>query len=128
MLGLSQEKLGEALGLTFQQVQKYERGANRISASRLLEMAKVLEVPIAFFYDDVDPVHAPPIPRDTDEIASQDAETDHLQSEESLELVACYYAIQDAPTRRRLFDLAKALWERDNGPAGGRGSRVNREH
>src|ERR1700685_568212 len=61
MLGLSQEKLGEAIGLSFQQVQKYERGANRVSASRLLELSGVLDVPVAFFYDETDPVHAPAI-------------------------------------------------------------------
>src|SRR5580700_2726186 len=62
MLGLSQEKLGEAIGLTFQQVQKYERGANRIGASRLYELSRVLDVPVSFFFDDVDPVRAPAIP------------------------------------------------------------------
>src|SRR5271154_3705230 len=61
MLGLSQEKLGEAIGLTFQQVQKYERGANRIGASRLHELSRFLDVPVQFFYDDQDPVRAPAI-------------------------------------------------------------------
>src|ERR1700685_4720215 len=61
MLGLSQEKLGEALGLTFQQVQKYERGANRIGASRLHELSRVLDVPVQFFYDEEDPVRAAPV-------------------------------------------------------------------
>lgn len=121
MLGLSQEKLGEALGLTFQQVQKYERGANRIGASRLLEIARVLEVPVAFFYDDVDPVRAPPIPKDQDEVGWRDPENDQLARDESIELVKCYYAIQDERTRRRLFDLAKALWEADNPRSGSRG-------
>src|SRR5215469_5100458 len=60
MLGLSQEKLGEAIGLTFQQVQKYERGANRIGASRLLELSRVLDVPVSFFYDETDPVRPQP--------------------------------------------------------------------
>ena len=59
MLGLSQEKLGEAIGLTFQQVQKYERGANRIGASRLHDLSRVLDVPVSFFFDDMDPVRAP---------------------------------------------------------------------
>src|SRR5712675_2882260 len=62
MLGLSQEKLGDAIGLTFQQVQKYERGANRIGASRLHELSRVLDVPVEFFFDDTDPVRAPAIP------------------------------------------------------------------
>lgn len=55
LLGMSQERLGEALGLTFQQVQKYERGVNRVSASRLFDIARVLDVPVGFFYDDLDP-------------------------------------------------------------------------
>src|ERR1700740_48526 len=76
MLGLSQEKLGEAIGLTFQQVQKYERGAKRSGASRLLEIARVLDVPVAFFYDDVDPVRAPPIPDGF--VEAPNAEEDHL--------------------------------------------------
>src|SRR6266487_6017918 len=62
MLGLSQEKLGTAIGLTFQQVQKYERGDNRIGASRLHELSRVMDVPVSFFFDDVDPVRAPAIP------------------------------------------------------------------
>src|ERR1700739_1133494 len=62
LLGMSQEKLGEAIGLTFQQVQKYERGANRIGASRLHDLSRVLDVPVSFFFDDMDPVRAPAIP------------------------------------------------------------------
>src|ERR1051325_8463360 len=58
MLGLSQQRLGEAVGLTFQQVQKYERGANRIGASRLHELSQVLNIPVSFFFDDTDPVRA----------------------------------------------------------------------
>jgi transcriptional regulator with XRE-family HTH domain len=112
MLGLSQEKLGEALGLTFQQVQKYERGANRIGASRLLEIARVLDVPVAFFYDDVDPVRAPPIPEGF--VEAPNAEEDPLRSEESIELVASYYAIRSDMVRRRLFQLVKSLWEREH--------------
>ena len=61
MLGLSQEKLGELIGLTFQQIQKYERGANRIGASRLYELSRVLDVPVSFFFDDTDPVRAPAV-------------------------------------------------------------------
>src|SRR3569833_3753192 len=61
LLGMSQEKLGEAIGLTFQQVQKYERGANRIGASRLFDLSRVLDVPVSFFFDDTAPVRAPPM-------------------------------------------------------------------
>jgi transcriptional regulator with XRE-family HTH domain len=114
MLGLSQEKLGEALGLTFQQVQKYERGANRIGASRLLEIGRVLGVPVSFFYDDVDPVRAPPVPTGFDQSGYEGMETDDLQRPETTELVVAYYSIDDDKVRRRLFELAKALWESDN--------------
>src|SRR6201981_4255947 len=62
LLGMSQEKLGEAIGLTFQQVQKYERGANRVGASRLYDLSRVLDVPGSFFFDDIDQVRAPAIP------------------------------------------------------------------
>src|SRR6202167_5852922 len=55
LIGMSQEKLGEAIGLTFQQVQKYERGTNRVGASRLYELSRVLDVPVGFFFDEIDP-------------------------------------------------------------------------
>jgi transcriptional regulator with XRE-family HTH domain len=108
MLGLSQEKLGEAIGLTFQQVQKYERGANRIGASRLHELSRVLDVPISFFFDDTDPVRAPAMGG----FAEPPAETfdsDPLRKQETIELVRAYFSIEDPTVRRRLLDLAKAL-------------------
>jgi transcriptional regulator with XRE-family HTH domain len=108
MLGLSQEKLGDAIGLTFQQVQKYERGANRIGASRLHELSRVLDVPISFFFDDTDPVRAPAMGG----FAAPPAEafvSDPLRKPETLELVRAYFSIEDATVRRRLFDLARAL-------------------
>jgi transcriptional regulator with XRE-family HTH domain len=109
MLGLSQEKLGEAIGLTFQQVQKYERGANRIGASRLHELSRVLDVPVSFFYDDVDPVRAEAIPAGYAAPAQPAAESDPLHKRETRELIDAYYRIDDIAVRRRLFDLAKAL-------------------
>lgn len=109
MLGLSQEKLGEAIGLTFQQVQKYERGANRIGASRLLELSRVLGVPVAFFYDETDPVHAPAIPSGFEESPQEGFDSDPMRKREALELIEAYYDIDDAATRRRLLDLVKAL-------------------
>jgi len=115
MLGLSQEKLGQMIGLTFQQVQKYERGANRISASRLYELSRVLDVPILFFFDNIDPVRAPAIPGGLAEPSAEASESDPLRKRETIELVAAYYAIDDTATRHRLFNLAKAL----AGEAGG---------
>ena len=109
MLGLSQEKLGEAIGLTFQQVQKYERGANRIGASRLLELSGVLGVPVSFFYDETDPVHAPPVPVGFEEAPQEGFDSDPLRRRETLELVEAYYKIEEASVRRRFFELAKSL-------------------
>jgi transcriptional regulator with XRE-family HTH domain len=109
MLGLSQEKLGEAIGLTFQQVQKYERGANRIGASRLHELSRVLDVPVSFFFDDTDPVRAPAIPGGFAEPPSEGFDSDPLRRPETIELVDAYFSIADAAVRRRLLDLAKAL-------------------
>src|SRR5919205_2368221 len=108
MLGLSQEKLGEAIGLTFQQVQKYERGANRIGASRLHELSRVLDVPISFFFDDTDPVRAPAMGGFA-EPPAEAFDSDPLRKQETMELVRAYFAIEDATVRRRLLDLAKAL-------------------
>jgi transcriptional regulator with XRE-family HTH domain len=110
LLGMSQEKLGQAIGLTFQQVQKYERGANRIGASRLYDLSRVLDVPISFFFDDlpadIDGDGFSPAQGFRDESA---AETNPMAKRETLELVRAYYRIPDPQLRRRLFDLAKAL-------------------
>jgi len=108
MLGLSQEKLGEAIGLTFQQVQKYERGANRIGASRLHDLSRVLDVPVSFFFDDMDPVRAPAIGGFA-EPAAEAFDSDPLRRRETVELVSAYYRIEDPALRRRLFELARAL-------------------
>ena len=107
MLGLTQEKLSAAIGLTFQQVQKYERGANRLGASRLQELAEVLDVPVAFFFDDTDPVHPPAMLRGLSQ--NEAAEADPLRRGETGELVTSYYAIAEPIIRRRFFQLAKAL-------------------
>jgi transcriptional regulator with XRE-family HTH domain len=117
MLGLSQEKLGEALGLTFQQVQKYERGANRISASRLFQLSRILDVPVPFFFDPVDPVRAPAIPGGFAEPPQEPFQADPLRNPETVELVEAYFAIGDPALRQRVFQLAKALAAEGNGSA-----------
>ena len=109
MLGLSQAELGTAVGLSFQQIQKYESGANRIGASRLLEFARLLDVPIAFFYDAVDPVRAAPFSMGPDEGGSDAPEDDLLRRAETIELVARYYGIPEERVRRRLLELARVL-------------------
>jgi transcriptional regulator with XRE-family HTH domain len=111
LLGMSQEKLGEALGLTFQQVQKYERGANRIGASRLFDLARVLDVPVSYFYEDMDEDMAEASPRHMVRATEDPPEfSDNLMVQrETLELVRAYYRIRDPEVRRRVQELAKAL-------------------
>ena len=111
LLGMSQEKLGEAIGLTFQQVQKYERGANRIGSSRLFDLSRVLDVPIAFFFDEMPADVAASSPAQSRGMAEEPVgyELDPMAKRETLELVRAYYKITDPHTRKRLFELTKAL-------------------
>lgn len=111
LLGMSQEKLGEALGLTFQQVQKYERGVNRIGASRLFDISRVLDVPIGFFFDDMPPEMggSQGARRFGFQEQQEGFEDDTLHRRETLELVRAYYRITDASVRKRVFDLIKSL-------------------
>ena len=112
LLGMSQEKLGDAVGLTFQQIQKYERGANRIGASRLFELSRVLDVPVSFFFDDmseeVKSTGGRQVAGMQDQVQAP-FESDPLSRRETLELVRAYYKITDPRVRKRLFELAKAL-------------------
>lgn len=109
MLGMSQEKLGEALGLTFQQVQKYERGANRIGASRLHHISEVLDIPISYFFEELSPSYSKS--KGKKNLAEAQAEYDHdpMAKRETLELVRSYYKIKDPRVRRRVFELTKQL-------------------
>lgn len=113
LLGMSQERLGEMIGLTFQQVQKYERGSNRIGASRLYDLSRVLEVPISFFYEDMTEETAGQSPRLRAGLSEAPgepyAEADPLNRAETLELVRAYYRIKDPNVRKRLFELCKAM-------------------
>ncbi len=112
LLGMSQERLGQAIGLTFQQVQKYERGANRVGASRLYELSRVLDVPVSYFFEDM-----------PDEAANRGKgqgnapanghdeahETDPMTRRETLELVRAYYRITEPKVRKRVFEMVKAV-------------------
>ncbi len=115
LLGMSQERLGEALGLTFQQVQKYERGANRVGASRLFDLSRVLDVPISFFFDDMPAPLAGSHGGQSHGRALGFAESqegfgdDTMSRRETLELVRAYYRITDPSVRKRVFDLIKSL-------------------
>ena len=107
LLGMSQEKLGSALGLTFQQIQKYERGANRIGSSRLYKLSKILDVNVSYFFDEM--------PEDEKmfdgfgEGGLASFEADQVMSRETLELVRGYYCIANSGIRKRVFDLIKAV-------------------
>jgi transcriptional regulator with XRE-family HTH domain len=112
LLGMSQEKLGEAIGLTFQQVQKYERGANRVGASRLYDLSRVLDVPVSYFFEEMSPgVASAAAARlgGLEEAPSPTYEADPMMRRETLELVRAYYRIGNPEVRRRLFDLTKAI-------------------
>ena len=112
LLGLSQEKLGEAIGLTFQQVQKYERGTNRIGASRLFDLSRVLDVPVSYFFDDMSSKVAKQSPRLAIGLVESPAEShqpDPMAKRETLELVRSYYKIGSPSVRKRVFELTKAL-------------------
>ena len=113
ILGMSQERLGEMIGLTFQQVQKYERGTNRIGASRLFDLSRVLNVPIQFFYDDMPPETAGQSPRLRAGLVEEPSEpyvdADPMKRRETLEMIRAYYKIRNAEVRRKVFDLCRAL-------------------
>ncbi len=100
MLGVTQQQLAERVGIKFQQIQKYETGMNRISASRLWDIAEALEVPISFFFEGLDSATA----------AGAQMPGDLMSDKEALELVRSYYAIPETQ-RKRLFDLARVLSE-----------------
>ncbi len=114
LLGISQEKLGDAVGLTFQQIQKYERGANRVGASRLYEFSRVLDVPVSYFFEEMNEKTVATRGRRIapDGLSDQDqAEltSNPLARRETLELVRAYYKIENSRIRKRTFELVKAL-------------------
>ncbi|WP_151717292.1 helix-turn-helix domain-containing protein [Gemmobacter serpentinus] len=98
MVGMTQQQLADSVGIKFQQIQKYETGMNRVSASRLWDIAETLGVNIGFFFEGIDEARETPT----------SVEGDILADKEALELVRSYYAIPEAQ-RRRLFDLARVL-------------------
>ena len=108
LVGMSQGNLGEAVGLTFQQIQKYERGANRIGSSRLFHLSQILDVPVSFFFDDMPPLDPDALPG-LGEQKQAEFKPDPLVKRETLELVRAYYKITDPGARKRLFELTKAI-------------------
>ncbi len=117
LLGMSQERLGDALGLTFQQVQKYERGVNRVGASRLFDLSRILDVPISFFYDNMPggqqggtlPGGAAVSGFAEGQDAYGGTSDEVMNKRETLELVRAYYRIADPTVRKRMFELIKSM-------------------
>jgi len=114
---MSQEQLGKACGLTFQQIQKYERGTNRMGSSRLYQFAKILDVSISYFFDDVRTDRLSPsaqigfAEREQTPLDMGGSENEMLHRRETLELIRAYYKIQDAKTRRKVYELIKSMAE-----------------
>lgn len=108
LLGLSQQKLGTALGLTFQQIQKYERGANRIGSSRLYRLSRILDVEVTYFFEEM-PADVASGAKGLAEATGKHFESDQLSRRETLELVRAYYRIGNAKVRKRVFELVKAV-------------------
>jgi len=117
LIGLSQEQLGKSLGLTFQQIQKYERGINRMGSSRLFQIAKTLSVPVAYFFDGL-PTSLEPSAQAgiaaNEQVAPESAaaeknDYDILRRRETLELIRAYYRIQDTKQRRKVYELIRSM-------------------
>jgi transcriptional regulator with XRE-family HTH domain len=110
MLGMSQEKLGDALGLTFQQVQKYEKGTNRIGASRLQQISQILQVPVAFFFEGAPEIPGMPLSEGgLNEAPSPTYVSDFLATSDGLALTKAFMRIEDAKLRRRIVDLVEQI-------------------
>src|SRR5580765_2586972 len=108
LIGMSQERLGDLLGLTFQQVQKYEKGVNRIGAGRLFEMSRILNVPVDFFYEGVNAA-----PAHSGEEGQGPPVMEFVSSGEGMQLSLAFMKIKDAKVRKRVLDLVKSLAEEE---------------
>jgi transcriptional regulator with XRE-family HTH domain len=109
MLGMSQEKLGDALALTFQQVQKYEKGTNRIGASRLQQISQILQVSVAFFFEGAPHLSGAALPEGVEEAPSPSYVSDFLATSDGLSLTKAFMRIQDPKLRRRIVDLVQQI-------------------
>jgi transcriptional regulator with XRE-family HTH domain len=114
MIGMSQEELGQAVGVTFQQIQKYEKGLNRIGSSRLYEFSKILNVPVSYFFEDMAGENNL---NDANGVAEPNGSFDHLKldNKEILNLVRAYSLITDVEVRKKMLSLIKSL-STDNTP------------
>ncbi len=109
LLGMSQEKLAEQVGITFQQIQKYENGANRISASRLYEFSRVLDIPVSFFFENSNENLKAGF--SDNEQSPFEGQGDIMNRKETLELIRTYYSIENPKLRKDLFKLVKSMAE-----------------
>jgi transcriptional regulator with XRE-family HTH domain len=117
LLGISQSALAETIGLTFQQVQKYEKGTNRVSSSRLVDLANALNVEVSHFFQEMSAEveqQTPSMLMDTKKLPRIDDEKDPMVKRETLELVRAYYKIQDSEVRKRLAELTKMIAKSSN--------------
>ncbi len=123
LLGMSQTKLGDAVGLTFQQVQKYERGSNRVGSSRLYEFSKALDVPVSYFFDEMpgNVLAGRPMAAKVKKGSGFgeagtpfNVEKDPLIKRETLQLVRAYYKIREGSVRKRIYELVKTMGASSN--------------
>lgn len=105
LLGMTQQQLAQSVGIRFQQIQKYESGANRVSASRLWDLAQALDIPVSFFFEGLTDSH---VEMNGNGNGHGNVEAGVLQNKETMDLIRAYYGLDEGP-RRRLLDLAKAL-------------------
>jgi transcriptional regulator with XRE-family HTH domain len=117
-LGFSQDSLARSLGITFQQIQKYERGTNRIFASRLFHLARVLRVPVSFFFQGLSPTADEAAPGSADSAATVENVQDLLGKSDTLRLIQAYNKINDPIVRRQIYALVKSVGDQD--PLAGR--------
>ncbi|MFO1242580.1 MAG: helix-turn-helix transcriptional regulator [Rickettsiales bacterium] len=113
MLGMSQESVGKAIGVTFQQIQKYERGANRMGSSRLYDFSQILTVPVSYFFEGYEQETGGSIPTTPMGFAEEEVPFEHekLTSRETLEVMRAYYSIRDPKVRKKMLDLMRSLGE-----------------
>jgi len=114
VIGMSQDALGKALGLTFQQVQKYEKGANRIGAGRLKQLSNILDVPVQFFFDDYESGVSSAAPAGFAEDGDDDPFMDLLHSPEGVQLCRYYSQIDDPKVRKRVLELVRSISEAES--------------
>ena len=112
LLGMNQTDLGKAVGTSYQQIQKYERGVNRVGASRLFNLGRALDVPVSFFFEDLSPAAAGARKRRAKGLSEAPAaalDSDVLNKRETGELIRAYYRVKDPKVRKRVLDLLQAL-------------------